>query len=99
GIRLVVERSSAAVTVAASRVASNAPSARFATRRLGLLGLVSDARERDHGPISSATAIFSYERACSRFGWDVPDGFSIACAPACSCIAVRVCALNDSKEM
>jgi hypothetical protein len=50
--------------------------------------------------MGSTTTICSYEQACSRHRWDVPDGYNIAAhAFAYSCITGRVWALNDSQEM
>lgn len=64
------------------------------------LGLVSGARGRDHGSMGSTTTICSYEQACSRHRWDVPDGYNIAAhAFPDSSITGWVWALNDSQEM
>jgi hypothetical protein len=49
-----------------------------AYQALGLLGVVSDARKRDHGSVSSATTVSAYEQACARQLWKVPDRGSIA---------------------
>ena len=50
--------------------------------------------------MSSAATISSYERASSRHGWGVPDGYNIAAyAFASSLITGRVWALNRSQEM
>jgi hypothetical protein len=49
--------------------------------------------------MSSAT-ISSYQQACSRHRWEVPDGYDIAAqAFRYSCITGRVWALKDSQEM
>ena len=50
--------------------------------------------------MSSTTTISSYEQACSRHRWEVPDGYNIAAhAFAYSYITGRVWALNGSQEM
>ena len=48
--------------------------------------------------MGSATTICSYEQACSRHRWDVPDGYNIAAhAFAYCCITGWVWALSDSQ--
>jgi hypothetical protein len=50
--------------------------------------------------MSSTRTISSYEQACSRQGWEAPDGNNIAAyAFASSYITGRVWALNRSQEM
>jgi hypothetical protein len=50
--------------------------------------------------MSSTVTISSYEQACSRHGWEVPDGYKFAAyAFASSSITGRVWALNRSQEM
>jgi hypothetical protein len=89
----------AAVMLAASPVASNTPSARFVKAWCWLTRLVSVTRGRDDGSVSSTT-IFSYQGACSRHRWEVPDGYNIAAhAFLYSCITGRVWAFKDSQEM
>jgi precorrin-6B methylase 1 len=48
----------------------------------------------------SSTTISSYQQACSRHRWEVPDGYNIAAhAFPYSYITGRVWALKDSQEM
>jgi len=90
----------AAATIVAISVPSNTPSARFIDVGFGLLGLVSDARGRDHGSMSSTMAISSPERACSCHRWEVPDGHNVAAHAFASCyITGRGWVLNGSQEM
>jgi hypothetical protein len=50
--------------------------------------------------MSSTVTISSYEQACPRHGWEVPDGYKFAAyAFASSSITGRVWALNRSQEM
>jgi hypothetical protein len=50
--------------------------------------------------MSSTATISSYEQACSRHGWEVPDGYKFAAyAFASSSITGRVWALNRRQEM
>ena len=66
----------------------------------GLLGLVSDARGRDHGSMRATMTISSPERACSCHRWEVPDGHNIAAHALASCyITGRGWVLNGSQEM
>jgi hypothetical protein len=75
-------------------------SGRPGKKAFGLLGLVADARGRDHGSVSSTATIFSHEQASSRHGWGVSDGYNIAaCTFASFLISGRVWALNRSWEM
>ena len=66
----------------------------------GLLGLVSDARGRDHGSMRATMTISSPERACSCHRWEVPDGHNIAAHAFASCyVTGRGWVRNGSQEM
>jgi len=66
----------------------------------GLLGLVSDARGRDHGSMKATATISSAEGACSCYRWEVPDGYNVAAHAFASCyITGRGWVLNGSREM
>jgi hypothetical protein len=62
--------------------------------------LVSDARERNDGPMTSTRTISSYGQARARHRSEVPDRYNIA-ADACSfsCVIAQAWPLNGGPEL
>jgi hypothetical protein len=91
----------AAVTIAASPVPTNMPSVRLVEAScFGLLCLVSDARGRDHGSMSSTTTVSRYEQACSRYCWELSGGYKVeAYVCASSYSTGRVWVVNGDQEL
>jgi hypothetical protein len=66
----------------------------------GLLGVVSDARNRDHESMTCATTVSASEQACACHRWKAPDCFDIA-ADECACFYFtgRVWAVSGGQEL